>query len=180
MSNINKLIVNTYGGPGSGKSTAAASIYATLKRHHIDCELVTDFAKDMIIQGNTSAMNNQLYVWASQLYRNQCAYDRATVTISDTPILLGCIYNKDKTNFLSPNLELVIFEQYRKMNNFNLMVPRNMDVEYSMFGRIHTEQQSIQIDQDIVELLTDNDIPFTYYSDDDLDDICASILQIVK
>ncbi len=177
---INKIMCSMYGGPGSGKSTAAASIYAQLKRQHIDCELVTDFAKDMIIQGNTAAMNNQLYVWASQLYRNQCAYDRATVTISDTPILLGCIYNRDASNFVSPNLELVIFEQYRKMNNFNLMVPRNMDVEYSMFGRIHTEQQSIRIDQDIVELLTDNDIPFTYYSDDDLVNICDSILQIVK
>lgn len=170
------LIVNTYGGPGAGKTVAATDLFNAIKKRHIKTDLVTDFAKDMIIQRNTSAMEEQLYIWASQLYRNRCAYKQATITVTDTPVLLGCIYNTP----LSPSLKNVIFEEYHKFNNFNLVIPRDNSREYSMFGRVHTEDQSVRIDQDIVELLTDNDIPFNYYDESNLQYIVDEIVSLVK
>ncbi len=42
------LVVNLLGGPGSGKSTTAADVFARLKWQDINCELVTEFAKDLV------------------------------------------------------------------------------------------------------------------------------------
>lgn len=173
---IKKLIVSFYAGPGAGKTVAATEVFNAIKKRHVKADLVTDFAKDMIIQRNTSAMENQLYIWASQLYRNRCAYNEAVVTVTDTPVLLGCIYNIP----LSPNLKNVMFEEYHKFNNYNLVVPRDTSRDFSMFGRVHNEEQSIRIDQQIIELMDENDIPFSYYSEDALDDIVDEIISLVQ
>ena len=42
------MVVNLFGAPGAGKSTGAAYIFAILKMHGIDAELVTEFAKDKL------------------------------------------------------------------------------------------------------------------------------------
>ena len=40
------LVVNLFAGPGTGKSTVAAQIFAHLKWQGFSCELVTEFAKE--------------------------------------------------------------------------------------------------------------------------------------
>lgn len=40
------LVINLFGAPGSGKSSGAAYIFSQLKKLGIDCELVTEYAKD--------------------------------------------------------------------------------------------------------------------------------------
>ena len=37
-----------FGGPGCGKSTLMARIFAELKTRGYDCEMVTEFAKDLV------------------------------------------------------------------------------------------------------------------------------------
>ena len=44
----NTIIVNLFGGPGTGKSTGAAYIFSQLKLAGIDCEFVSEFAKDKV------------------------------------------------------------------------------------------------------------------------------------
>ena len=39
------LLVNLYAGPGAGKSTGAAYIFAKLKMAGVDCEYVSEYAK---------------------------------------------------------------------------------------------------------------------------------------
>ena len=170
------LLVSCYGPPGVGKTTAATMIFSELKKRHVDVDLVTDFAKDMIIQGNVLAMQNQLYVWASQLYRNRCAYERATITITDTPVMLGAIYNtRSTTHFFN-----VALEEYHRFNNYNLMIPRNADIEYSMFGRVHNEDQSIQLGHDIDAMMETAEIPHRIFYEEELPDIIDEILSIVQ
>jgi adenylate kinase family enzyme len=41
------LFVNLFGSPGTGKSTMAASIFAELKWRGVDCEIVTEYAKEL-------------------------------------------------------------------------------------------------------------------------------------
>ena len=42
------LLISLYSGPGSGKSTGAAWIFAKLKLAGVNAELVTEFAKDKV------------------------------------------------------------------------------------------------------------------------------------
>ena len=44
----NTLIVNLFGGAGIGKSTLMARIFSELKVQGYDCEMVTEFAKDLV------------------------------------------------------------------------------------------------------------------------------------
>ena len=63
---MNKMTIccNLFGSPGSGKSTMAALVFSRLKMLNINCELVTEFAKDKVWENNNTALANQLYVFA--------------------------------------------------------------------------------------------------------------------
>lgn len=56
------LVVNLFGSPGTGKSTLSAYIFSQLKLANINCELVSEFAKDMVWENNMTALENQLYI----------------------------------------------------------------------------------------------------------------------
>lgn len=43
----NPIVINLFGAPGAGKSVASAYIFSKLKMKNINCELVTEFAKDL-------------------------------------------------------------------------------------------------------------------------------------
>ena len=63
------LIVNLYGGPGSGKSTGAAYLFAKLKMAGVDAEYVTEFAKDKVWEGNQEAFRCQFYITGKRTFR---------------------------------------------------------------------------------------------------------------
>ena len=63
------LVINLFGGPGCGKSTQAAYIFSRLKMLGLNCELVTEFAKDKTWEHNSKALSCQPYVFGKQSYR---------------------------------------------------------------------------------------------------------------
>lgn len=160
---IKKLCLNYLGGPSSGKSVAASNIFTQLKKLHINCELVAEFPKDLVLENNNVALADQIYVFSGQLYRLRCAYDNTDVAIVDSPLLLSAIYNPDT----SIHLINLIFEQFNKFNNLNIMV-RRKDYPHSMSGRIHSLTESVSIDNQIIRLLEAHSIPFIY--DDEITD----------
>ena len=42
------VVINLFGGPGCGKSTIAAELFAILKKQGYEVELVTEYAKDKV------------------------------------------------------------------------------------------------------------------------------------
>jgi hypothetical protein len=153
---MKRLCINYFGGPSSGKTVAAASLFTRLKKLHVDCELVAEFPKDLVLEGNTVALANQIYVMANQLYRIQCAYNSTVVAIVDSPILLSTIYNPHTSQHL---IDLV-FEQHTKFNNLNVVVQRDGDHPHSMLGRVHSLTESVTLDNQIIQMLEDREIPY--------------------
>ncbi len=164
------------GSPGAGKTVAASSLFAALKRNHIDSVLISEAAKDFVVEENQSALANQIFVWATQQYRIFCGYRHAQVVVTDSPILLGAIYNADGT----ASLVDVIVEQYHRYNNFNILVELNGDHPYSMVGRIHSVTQSIGIQDQIVQLLQEREIPYLNYGEYSEDEIVQLIMEALK
>lgn len=93
---MKSLVVNLIGAPGSGKSTSAAYIFSKLKMLGYNAELITEFAKDKVYEKNFSAINNQVYVFAKQYYKMDRCKEQVDVIVTDSPIILSTIYNKDK------------------------------------------------------------------------------------
>lgn len=87
--------INLFGPPGAGKSTLAAIVFAKLKMMGINCELVTEFAKDKVWERNNEALSNQIYIFAKQYYRMSRCAGQVDVIVTDSPLFLSPFYNKD-------------------------------------------------------------------------------------
>lgn len=137
--NIEKsIIVSLFGAPGVGKSTLAAYVFAKLKMMGINCELVTEFAKDKVWEKNNEALSNQIYIFAKQYYRITRCAGKVDVIITDSPLFLSPFYNKDP-DIDEPLKELVakIVAKYDNLNYFLRRVKK-----YNPVGRLQTEAES--------------------------------------
>ena len=89
------ILVNLYGGPGSGKSTGAAYIFSKLKMAGVNAELVTEFAKEKVWEESKAVFENQAYIFGKQYFRISRCADQVDVIVTDSPLLLSVIYNND-------------------------------------------------------------------------------------
>ena len=144
------LLVNLYGAPGTGKSTGAAYIYSKLKLDEINCELVTEFAKDMVWDENRKAIYNQAYVFGNQYYRISRLENEVDVVITDSPTLLSIIYNKDK-RLRKEFTDLVKSVSLSYENRLDILFRRVR--KYKTVGRLHNEEQSDKLYNEIKDLL---------------------------
>ena len=148
-------IVNFLGGPGCGKSTVAAQTFAELKWRGINCELVTEYAKDLVWGKNLATLENQIYVFAKQHHRIYRLLGQVDYIITDSPFLLSVFYDKTKDT----NFQRLVMSEFNKMNNINFFLERRKD--FKQDGRIHNLEESEAIDKAIKGLLTDYNISFT-------------------
>ena len=131
-------IISMFGAPGAGKSTLASYCFAKLKMMGINCELVTEFAKDKVWEKNNEALSNQIYIFAKQYYRITRCAGKVDVIITDSPLFLSPFYNKDP-DIDEPLKELVakIVAKYDNLNYFLRRVKK-----YNPIGRLQTEAES--------------------------------------
>jgi hypothetical protein len=172
----NKLIVNCFGAPSAGKSVTAASFFSKLKKRHLDCLLVTEVAKDFVVEANEIALKNQHYVWSLQEYRLFCAHAHAQIVVTDSPLLLGLVYQTEAT----PAMQQVILEHHQQYDNFNVMIHLDPSRPYSMVGRVHSLTESLSINNQIVDILDNNGIPYLdydEYSEDEIVDLIVASLE---
>ena len=142
------VVVNLFGAPGAGKSTGAAQVFCTLKKLGVNCELVTEFAKDKTWEHNMKALSCQEYVFGKQSYRFARCRDDVDVIVTDSPLPLSIIYNSNPAIEESfPKIIMDIFNTYTNINFFiNRVKP------YNPKGRNQTESESDVISTDVQRL----------------------------
>lgn len=144
------LIVNLYGGPGTGKSTGAAYIFSKLKMAGVDAEYVTEFAKDKVWEGSQEAFKCQFYITGKQAFRISRCYGKVEVIVTDSPIMLGKIY-ADRIGRPALGVACVEESQRYTANSANVMLTRVKP--YNPNGRNQTETEARVIDDDIRNML---------------------------
>jgi hypothetical protein len=150
-------VVNLFAGPGAGKSTIAASIFSNLKWMGIDCELVTEYAKDKVWQEHSAVFDNQVYLFAKQYYKLSSVVDKVPVIVTDAPLLLPLVYQKVSI----PYFKEFVLDRFFSFNNINFFLDRGAK-EYKEVGRNQTAQEAVEIDKMIQSLLDNNDIAYEY------------------
>lgn len=132
------IVISLVAAPGSGKSTLAAFTFAKLKMLGINCELVTEFAKDKVWEDNKTALANQIYVFAKQYYRIARCADKVDVIVTDSPIIMSPSYNKDK-ELAGPlwKMAQIVNDRYHNLFYYLKRVKK-----YNPVGRLETEEQS--------------------------------------
>jgi broad-specificity NMP kinase len=92
----NTLIVNFFGGPGTGKSTFASGVFSKLKHLNYNVEYVQEFAKKLTWEKNNLALDNQFYVSGTQSYFQNMLIGQVDAVITDSPLLIGLLYYREK------------------------------------------------------------------------------------
>jgi hypothetical protein len=148
------VVVNLYGGPGSGKSSLCASIFAELKWRDIETEMCLEYAKDRVWEGSAHVLENQLYVFGKQQHRMYRLNGKVDIIVTDSPLLLSIIYDsKNDTAFRQ-----VVLNEFNSYNNINLFVRRKK--KYNPNGRLQTFEQAKEKDVEVKSLLNDNGISY--------------------
>lgn len=151
------IVVNLFGAPGSGKSTGAAYIFSRLKMQGVNCELITEYAKDKTWEKNFEALDCQEYIFGKQSYRMKRCRDKVDVIITDSPLPLGIFYNTNPV--LEKNYPALVLDVFNTYENMNYALLRNKP--YNPIGRNQTQEESDAIGDKIQFFLEDNDIHYT-------------------
>lgn len=156
------LVINLTGAPGAGKSVGAAIIFAELKKAGINAELVTEFAKDKTWEHNTTALSCQEYIFGKQSYRLARCRDDVDVIVTDSPLLLGLIYNNNPA--LDYHFTAVVLNVFNTYENINFFI--NRVKPYNPKGRNQTAEESDQISLRIKDLYKNLTIGYTEINGD--------------
>lgn len=159
------IIVNLFGGPGSGKSTTAAGLFHMLKINGVNCELVTEFAKHITWKEDFNTLKNQIYVFAKQHDRMFHLKDKVDVIITDSPIIMGLSYcNWD---LMSRSFEQLVVDEFNRTDAVNVNYFINRVKEYNPSGRSQTEAEAKEKDVEIRTLLNTYNVPFDIIDGDE-------------
>jgi hypothetical protein len=140
-------VVNLFSGPGAGKSTTAAGVFALLKLHGVRSELVTEFAKDLTWEKREHTLNNQYYVWGKQYHKMWRVRHEVLVTITDAPLMHSVLYSNEEDE----TFKKMVYESFNKFNNINYFIKRVK--KYDVAGRSQTKEQAEELDLNVLEML---------------------------
>jgi hypothetical protein len=165
-------IINIIGGPGIGKTTISALLFAKLKINGHITEYVQEYAKRLVWTKDYDKLNNQYYVIKKQYQLLKDINDtHINFIITDGPILHGLYYNKynlDNTSNVEKTEEYIL-ECYEKFNNINIVLQRikRENQSYEQEGRIQTEEEAKVIDNELKNILKLKNIKYNVFNADD-------------
>jgi adenylate kinase family enzyme len=146
-------VINLYGGPGTGKSTTAAALFARCKQEGHNVELVTEFAKEIAWEHQgvpyPDVMKAQELVFAQQHWRLRRLVGKVDYIITDSPLLMNMMYVGYE--FELPSLRSMIKEAHAMYDNEEVFLQRVKD--YNPNGRWQTEEEAKEKDFEIKIML---------------------------
>lgn len=138
-----------YGGPGTGKSTTAADLFARFKQRGVNAELVQECAKEWAWQGRKIEPIDQFHLLREQIERERRLYGKVRVLVTDSPFTLGCVYAR---RYSAPVLadavdalaSAALVNAQNGVEHIQVMLRRTKP--YQPAGRFETEEQAREID----------------------------------
>jgi len=92
------VVINLFGAPCSGKSTAAAGIFYELKKNHVHCEMVREYIKSWAWEGRKPNAYDQMFLLGKQSKYESMLYGKVDFIVTDSPILLSGFYDQYYAN----------------------------------------------------------------------------------
>ncbi len=139
------VVVNLYGGPGTGKSTTMANIFSLMKMCGASVEMSPEWFKSAVWAGETHVLKDQLLIFAKQNHQLRQLNGKVDFIITDAPLLLGLVYDDD------PRLAELVRHTYGSYLNVHIFLNRLKP--FFQGGRVHNEDQSRELDGRVREML---------------------------
>ena len=169
------IVINLFAGPGVGKSTTAAKVFAELKMRGVNCEMALEFAKDKVWEESFKTMDDQIYIFGKQFHKIWRLKDKVDVIICDSPLPISIVYDREN----SKTFHKLIMEQFNKFQNKNYYIIRSTDYQES--GRVQTKEEAEKIDKIVENVKNTFNIEHKNVEiDDAAGTIINDILEILK
>ena len=168
--NKEPIVINGYGGPGAGKSTACMEITAALKKEGYNAEYVQEYANELVYEKDMEMLDgspeHQYEILKEQTRRMDRLYDQVDFIVTDSPVMLNTIYNKQ----LTPEYESLVNELQGEYINYSFFMERDVS-NFEEEGRIHNLTESIEKDNEIKDMLQRNEIKYKTYNHENVNEI---------
>lgn len=157
-------VVNLYGGPGVGKSTLAAKVFAAMKDAGTNAELVAEYVKQWAWEDRKPVDYDQFYFFGQQARREYRLFDKVDFIVTDSPVMLVSYYAQlfgtPHQGILFRSMYLTYLDMCQKQGHKHVHYFLNRSHEYQPEGRYHTEEQALEIDKQIKRFMKEHALPF--------------------
>lgn len=159
-------IINLYGGPGAGKSTAAAYLYYLLKCQGESVELVREYVKNWAWDNRAFNVYDELYFLGKQVRHESMLFGKVNYIVTDAPVLMTAYYASIYCSAgFAQGVEqaaLAFYKQAKDDGHNHVHVYLNRNLPYKAEGRYQTEDQAIQVDEGVKKMLIRLDVSIIY------------------
>ena len=161
-------IVSFIAGPSAGKSTLAGELFGWMKRQRYNVEYVQEFAKDLTWRDAHDSLDDQLYVLGEQHHRIYTLINKVDWIITDSPLVIQLEYidrafskYKDYDALEDVKYGLInIINYISRIHDQELFFVDRGDRKFVQEGRNQTEEESKQIDKNLLNLLDKYAYPY--------------------
>jgi hypothetical protein len=145
-------VINLFAGPGCGKSTTAAALFALMKRRGLNVEMITEFAKDLVWTERNKELGDQIYIFGKMYHKLWRLRDKVDYVITDSPLPFCYYYDRENIQ----NFKELVMSAFNSFYNINFVLERNFP--YQQEGRYQTEEEARKVHLDILKMIEDNNI----------------------
>lgn len=149
-------VINIFGGPGTGKSVTAAHLFAELKKLQKNCELVTEFAKELTYDESYKVMENQIWIFANQQHRMNRLLKKVDIIVTDAPLFNSIVYSGKGEN--KKEFHSFVLSEFNKYDNLNVYLER--ETIYRQEGRYQDESGAKEIDDEVLRCFKYFKVPY--------------------
>ena len=188
MAKYDTVVINLFGGAGIGKTTTANRLVGSLKMEDTDAVYIPEYVKELIYKANSDRILPQdkeiaLKLLDGSLYSQGCVFsrqkemldihvDQVPVIVTDSPLPLNLIYLKDDSEAYARDVMRCFNDEYI---NLNIVLERDANATYQTEGRIHTKEESIEKDKEILEFLKKHHVSYVRFPVNDIESMLGYI-----
>lgn len=173
LDNKKLTVINIWGGPGAGKSLNAAGLFHQMKKEYIPCELVTEYAKDLVWSERGPMFTEQDYIFAKQNHRLRRLAGKIKFAIIDSPLPTSLMYMPPD---FPESFSSFVMDVWKSYTNINFLLERHHP--YEEVGRNQNEAGAKAIDRKIEDFLKAYNILFIRVPTSD--DTAGTMFQVLQ
>ena len=151
------LVINFYGGPGTGKSTTATALFSLLKSNDINAEYVSEYAKQWAWEERKPISYDQFYFFGKQSRREYSLFNNVDVIITDSPVSLcsyyAAMFGKGNQPQVFNDMIKCYYAMTKEDGHTYVHIWLNRKKKYNPKGRFQNEEEAKKIDKKMLSLL---------------------------